>query len=143
MFTVQRERKAMKAIPVVLGLVVLAAPASSRAQNASAPAHPKVCAAGVREFYSRAELTMPFDSLTMPPSDGPIRVTSPEEAEAAQRMVRERAGSVGATGLLVMEETTDDGSGRVQMHRSVTPIFAPSDTARAYAACRTEKPGAK
>lgn len=130
----------MKAIPVVVVMAVLAVPAASRAQGAGAPAHPKVCAEGVREFYGRGELTMPFDTLTMPPGE-PVRVTSPEEAEAAQRMMRERAGSVGATGLLILEETTDDGSGRIQMHRRVTPVFVVSDTARAYAACRKEKPG--
>ncbi len=126
----------MKGIPVVLVLVVLAAPTATRAQAAPARELPKVCAAGVREFYSRAELSMPYDTLVMPPADGPVRVTSPEEAEAAQRMMREKAGSVGATGLLVQEQTTDDGMGRVQMRRSLTPIYAPSDTARAYAACR-------
>jgi hypothetical protein len=124
---------------------LLSAPAVSvRAQQAgaaAAPAHPKVCADGVREFYSRAELTMTYDTLTMPPMDGPMRVTSPEEAEAAQRMMREQAGSVGATGLLVFEETHDDGNGRVQLSRSVTPIYAPSDTARAYAACRKKPAG--
>jgi hypothetical protein len=97
--------------------------------------HPKVCAEGVREYYSKADIPAPYDTLVMPPSE-PVRVTSPEELEAAQRLMREQAGSVGATGLLVLEERTDDGMGRVEMHRSVTPVFAASDSARAYAACR-------
>lgn len=122
----------------VVAAVVSAMPVAARAQQASAPApaaHPKVCAEGVREFYSKAEIPTPYDTLTMPPSE-PVRVTSPDELEAAQRQMRSLAGSVGATGLLVLEERTDDGMGRVEMHRSVTPVFAPSDTARAYAACR-------
>jgi hypothetical protein len=94
----------------------------------------------VRELFSRAELPMPYDTLVMPPMD-PVRVTSPEEAEAAQRTMREKAGSVGATTLLVQEETVDDGAGRVQMHRSVTPIYSPADTARAYAVCRKQGAG--
>jgi hypothetical protein len=113
-------------------------PVAARAQQASAPAppaHPKVCAEGVREFYSKAEIPTPYDTLVMPPSE-PVRVTSPDELEAAQRQMRAQAGSVGATGLLVLEERTDDGMGRVEMHRSVTPVFAASDSARAYAACR-------
>ena len=124
----------------ILSVAALAVPAVARAQASAAPQLsqlPKVCADGVREFYQRAELSMvKYDTLTMPPMDGPSRVTSEEEAAAAQRMMREKAGSVGATGLLVLEETTDDGNGRVQMHRSVTPVYMPSDTARAYAACR-------
>ncbi len=120
--------------------LVMALPAVGRAQQAAAaapPAHPKVCADGVREYYTKADIPTPYDTLVMPPSE-PVRVTSPEEAEAAQRLMRERAGSVGATGLLVLEETTDDGAGRVQMSRSLTPVFAPSDSARAHAACRTK-----
>lgn len=129
----------------VIAALVSTAPVTARAQGAAAttqPEHPKVCAEGVREYYSKADIPTPYDTLVMPPSE-PIRVTSPEEAEAAQRLMRERAGSVGATGLLVVEQTTDDGMGRVQMSRSVTPVFAPSDSARAYAACRgKDKPGA-
>jgi hypothetical protein len=121
------------AIIAALSCVV---PFVARAQQAAMPAaHPKVCAEGVREFYSKADIPTPYDTLVMPPSE-PIRVSSPEEAAAAERLVREKAGSVGATGLLVLEERTDDGMGRVEMHRSVTPVFAASDSARAYAACR-------
>ena len=121
-----------------LAALLSAPPVVVRAQQASAaasPAHPKVCVEGVREYYSKADIPTPYDTLVMPSSE-PIRVSSPEEAAAAERLVRERAGSVGATGLLVLEERTDDGMGRVEMHRSVTPVFAPSDSARAYAACR-------
>ena len=129
---------------VIVAALVSAVPVAARAQETGAaaqPAHPKVCADGVREYYSKAEIPTPYDTLVMPPSE-PVRVTSPEEAEAAQRLMRERAGSVGATGLLVVEERTDDGMGRVQMSRSITPVFAPSDSARAYAACRgKDKPG--
>jgi hypothetical protein len=120
----------------VIAALSCAVPFVARAQQAAKPAaHPKVCAEGVREFYSRADIPTPYDTLVMPPSE-PILVNSPEEAAAAGRLVREKAGSVGATGLLVLEERTDDGMGRVEMHRSVTPVFSASDSARAYAACR-------
>lgn len=131
-----RRSSLVRAVAVVA--LACAMPVAVRAQQAgaaAAPAHPKVCADGVREYYSRADIPTPYDTLVMPPGE-PVRVTSPEEAEAAQRLMRERAGTVGATGLLVLEERTDDGMGRVEMHRSIMPLFAPSDSARAYAACR-------
>ncbi len=120
----------------VVAALSCAIPFVARAQQATmAAAHPKVCADGVREFYSKADIPTPYDTLVMPPSE-PVRVTSPDELAAAERLMRAQAGSVGATGLLVLEERTDDGMGRVEMHRSVTPVFAASDSARAYAACR-------
>ena len=121
----------------VIATVVAGVPLAVRGQgSAAAPAHPRVCAAGIREYASRQEIPVPFDSLQMPPGEQ-IRVTSMEEAEAAQRTMRERAGSVGATGLLSEEDREDDGSGMVRIQRRVLPVFVPSDTARAYAACRT------
>jgi hypothetical protein len=120
----------------VIAALSCAVPFVARAQQtAAAAAHPKVCAEGVREYYSKADLPTPYDTLVMPSSE-PVRVTSPEELEAAQRLMRAQAGSVGATGLLVLEQRTDDGMGNVEMHRSVTPVFAASDSARANAACR-------
>jgi hypothetical protein len=129
-------------MPTVLACAFAAcAPLALRAQQSAAPAHPKVCADGVREYFSRSELPTPYDTLALPPAE-PIRVTSPEEAAAAQRMMRERAGSVGATGLFVQEVTEETPDG-MRMQRSVSAIFAPSDTARAYAACRASgKPAA-
>jgi hypothetical protein len=95
---------------------------------------PAVCTDGVALYNNLGSVPTPFDTLTMPPSE-PIRVSSPEEAAAAERMILQRAGSVGATGVLMttVEEETADG---LRMHRSVTPVFAASDTTRAYAACR-------
>ncbi len=122
---------------VSVAALLYSIPVAARAQQSGAAtpaAHPKVCAEGVREYYSKAELPVPYDTLVMPPRE-PVRVSSPEELEEAQRLMRAQAGSIGATGLLVLEERTDDGMGRVEMHRSVTPVFAPSDSARAYAAC--------
>ena len=49
---------------------------------------------------------MPRDTLTIPPADGSVRVSSPEEAEAAELALRERAGSVGATSVLVIDGST-------------------------------------
>lgn len=96
--------------------------------------HPVVCAKGVRTYGSWKEVPTPFDSLKLPPG-APIRVSSPEEAEAADLEMHRRAGLIGATGLVVMEVVDDDGSSR-SVHRQVIPVFVPADTARAYAACR-------
>jgi hypothetical protein len=71
----------------------------------------------------------------MPPADGPVRVTSPEEAEAAELAMRGRAGSVGATGVLVTDEVSDEG-GQQRIRRSVTALYVPADSARAQAACK-------
>jgi hypothetical protein len=70
----------------------------------------------------------------MPPSPGQIRVSSPEDAEAAELAIRERAGSVGATSILVVDVTTDDGGGQ-RVQRSVSAYFVPSDSARAQQTC--------
>ena len=123
----------------LFGVVVsLAAVGTAHAQNAakpSAPKHPIVCAKGVRLFTDKAQIPVPYDTLALPPADGPIRVTSPEEAEAAELALRGRAGSVGATGLLVTDEVTDDG-GTQRISRQATAVYVPSDSARAQQACK-------
>ena len=97
--------------------------------------HPAVCAAGVRDYGSLAEVPAPYDTLRLPPGP-PIRVHSEDEARAAEQLIHQQAGSVGATGLVTFEEQEDDGSGTVRVRRRVLPVFVPSDTARAYAACK-------
>jgi len=124
---------AVAAIAIVT--VCRSAGAQSAATQGQAPRHPRVCAAGVRTYTSITQVPTPFDSLTMPPASGPIRVTSPAEAEAADRAMHERAGSVGATGVVVSDVTEDVGGG-MRIRRSVLPVFVSADSARAQQACR-------
>lgn len=116
-------------------LAAVSASAGAQAAGAQKPRHPSVCAAGVRTYSSVAEVPAPFDSLTLPPGP-PIRVTSPEEAEAAEQAIRAQAGSVGATGLVVTQESESDPSGAMRVRRRVLPVFVPSDSARAQQACK-------
>jgi hypothetical protein len=121
--------------PCAAALVLIAAGTTLHAQAAApTPKHTPVCSRGVRVYMDRAQVPAPHDTLTMPPADGPIRVTSPEEAEAAELALRGRAGSVGANAVLIADETTEDG-GEVRIRRSVTALFVPSDSARAIAVC--------
>jgi hypothetical protein len=113
-----------------LAILLLTGPAL-RAQAT----HPAVCAKGVRTYNNIRDVPAPFDSLKLP-SGPPIRVSSPEEAEAADVEMHRRAGVMGATGLVVMEVVDDDGASRT-VHRQVIPVFVPADTARAYGACRS------
>src|SRR4051812_1298743 len=73
-----------------------AATGAAHAQSAAKPSaakHPVVCAKGVRMFTDKSQIPVPHDTLALPLADGPIRVTSPEEAEAAELALRARAGS--------------------------------------------------
>jgi hypothetical protein len=124
---------AVSAIAIVA--ISRSAGAQTAANRGQAPRHPRVCAGGVRTYPSVTQVPTPFDSLAMPPAPGPVRVTNPAEAEAADRAVRERAGSVGATGVVVSDVTEDTGGG-MRIRRSVLPVFVPSDSARAQQACR-------
>ncbi len=127
------------AVRVLLGGVALVVTARGAvtAQTANQkPRHPVVCAKGVRIYTDRSQLPVKRDSLTMPPSSGPVRVTSPEEAEAAELALRGRAGSVGATSILVTDETSDDGSGGQRLSRRVAAFFIPADSAQAQQACK-------
>jgi hypothetical protein len=122
------------AVLVLAGTFAGAAGAQSSAKATPAP-HPAVCAQGVRVYNSLSEVTAPYDTLSLPPSDAPIRVTNPDEAAAAELMVRGRAGSVGATGMVVMEKSEDTGGG-MRIHREITPVFVRADRARAQQACK-------
>lgn len=119
-----------------LGGALLCAAAVAGAQAATTPSrHPAVCGGGVRVYHEKSEVPVPHDTVALPPSE-PIRVTSPEEAEAAELALRERAGSVGANGVLITDESSDAPDGGVRLHRSVTAVFAPADSAHAVAACK-------
>lgn len=108
--------------------------------GAQAPAtqrHPAVCAEGVRIYNDRAQLPAVRDSIVIPPPPGgQIRVSSPEEAEAAEMALRARAGSVGATSLLIITETENDGPDMQRMRRSVAGFFIAADSARAVGICK-------
>ena len=97
--------------------------------------HPVVCGKGVRTYDSLKEVPAPFDTLKLPPH-APVRVTSQEEAEAAEAQMMTDAGKIGATGLVVTEVVEENGNSR-SVHRQVIPVFVPSDTARAYGACKS------
>jgi hypothetical protein len=126
-----------RAAAIFIGIIALSltAPMALSAQgSAPKPRHPVVCANGVRIYNDRAQLPAKRDSLTLPPSQ-PVRVNSPEEAEAAEMALRGRAGAIGATSLLISDETTDDGTGGQQVARRVAAFFVPADSAAAQKAC--------
>ena len=124
-------------VRAVAGAVLLSAAATViQAQSAPVkPAHPAVCVAGVRVYNAKADVSVPHDTVALPPGP-PIRVTSPEEAEAADLDLRARAGAAGANGVLMTTETVEESDGQVRMARNVTPVFVPADSARAAAACK-------
>ncbi|MEP6999337.1 MAG: hypothetical protein ABI969_02585 [bacterium] len=99
--------------------------------------HPVVCAKGVRMFTEKSQIPVPYDTVRVPRSAVPVIVTNPQELEAAELALRERAGSVGATGVLVTDEMSDDGSGGQRMRRSVTGVYVPADAPRAQLACKS------
>jgi hypothetical protein len=106
--------------------------AASAGAQATTPRHPDVCAEGVRIYEDRAKLPAQRDSIVIPrPAGGQIRVSSPEEAEAAEMALRERAGSVGVTSLLILTETDND-----TVRRSVTGFFIAADSVRAAGICK-------
>ena len=128
-------------VVIVAAVVTCCSGVAARAQGTVAavaapqPARPSVCAQGVQVYSERAKIPAPFDTLRMPPAGAAIQVTNPEEAAAADELMRGRAGSVGATGILLADETIDDG-GMLRMRRSVTAVFVRADSARAQQACK-------
>ncbi len=107
-----------------------------RAQAATKPGHPPVCAEGVKQYEGFATVPTPFDTLQMPPAAGPIRVTNDEEARAADYEMRKRAGSVGANGLVVVDKVEEGGGGQSRISRQATAIFVLADSARVREACK-------
>lgn len=108
---------------------------TGQASPSNRTAHGPVCADGVRRYVALDSVPTPFDTLTMP-RGAPIRITSPDQEQAAERQMMERAGSVGATGVVVHDEVLDGGAGMRRVSRRVIPVFVPSDSARAQAVCR-------
>lgn len=122
---------------VAIAVLILGARAAHAQAPAAAakPKHPVVCAKGVRVYNDRSQVPIPHDTVAIPPADGPIRVTSPEEAEAAELALRGRAGSAGANSVLVIDEVSGDGDSQ-RVRRSATGLFVPADSARALQACK-------
>lgn len=108
----------------------------ARGSSPTAAKHAPICAQGVKVYTDRSQVPVPFDTLEVPPPDAPVRVTSEQEAEAAELAMRGRAGSVGATGVLLSDEVQEDGSGNRRVRRSVKGLFVPADSARAHQACK-------
>ena len=109
---------------------------AAHAQAAAAKAkHPVVCAKGVRVYTDKAQVPVPHDTVTIPPADGPIRITSPDEAEAAELALRGRAGSAGANAVLVIDEVSGDADAQ-RVRRTATGLFVPADSVRALQACK-------
>ena len=129
-------RSAAVAALALVGSATMASAQSSRSSTAPAAKHTPVCAKGVRVYTERSQVPTPFDTLEVPPTDGPVRVTNDQEAEAAELALRARAGSVGATAVLITDEVLEQGDGDRRVRRSVTGLFVPSDSARAQAACK-------
>jgi hypothetical protein len=122
---------------IAIGLCIFAS-SSVKAQSAtSAPAkkYAPVCGKGVKVFDDIKQVPVPHDTIQVPAPDGPIRVSNEAEAEAAELQLRARAGTVGATGVLVTTAEDDDGAGRVTMRRQVIGIYVRSDSASAQKAC--------
>ena len=117
--------------------VAIANRAGAQGAAATTPSatHLPVCAKGVRIYTDKSQIPVPFDTLRMPPAAGPVMVSSPEEAEAAELAMRGRAGSVGATGVLVTDVTTEE-NGMQRMSRSVSAVFVRADSAHAQRACK-------
>ena len=125
-------RSAILATVVLAGTAVVAS-----AQNARpAVKHTPVCAKGVKVYTDRSQIPVPFDTLEVPPPDGPVRVSNEQEAEAAELAMRGRAGSVGANAVLVTDDAQEDADGNRRVRRTVTGIFIPADSVRAQQACK-------
>jgi hypothetical protein len=113
---------------------------SATVASKPAPRHPPVCADGVRRYPSLADVPVPFDSLAMPRGE-PVRIHGPADVSAAERLMAERAGGVGATGIVVADQSEADDGGIRRVTRRVIPVFVPADSARAHAACSAGRAG--
>ena len=123
-------------VAVVVALASIAASsASAQAVAPAKPARAPFCARGVRIYTEPSQVPTPVDTLRIPPADAPVRVTSPEEAEAAELALRGRAASVGANALLITDVVTEDAGGQ-RIRRSVVGLFVRADSARSVAACK-------
>lgn len=121
---------------VATAIVLVGSAGVAGAQSAKpAPKHAPVCAKGVKVYTERGQIAVPFDTLEVPRPDAPVRVTNEQEAEAAELAMRGRAGSVGATGVLVTDEVEETGDER-RVRRNLLGVFVPADSARAQQACK-------
>lgn len=125
-----------RSIVPVAGLCLAGVAMSAAAQAPATKRHPAVCAEGVRVYTERASLPAQRDSVPIPPPPGGgVRVTNQEEADAAELAMRGRAGSAGATSVLVLTEMEDGPNGH-QMRRTVSGFFIVADSVRAAGICK-------
>ena len=129
--------------PAVLGAGLLAACVTTNATLLDTTVRPRqVCPDGVRVYLTPADVPEDAVQLALLNSKGDDDLTSESEMIASQRS---KAAEVGATGL-VLGERTDASSGAkfaaalfgTSKNRkgNALAVFVPSDTARAYGACR-------
>ena len=114
-----------------IALALIGSAAQAQAKRSYVP----VCAKGVLVYTDIKDVPKPYDSLTIPAPAAPVMVTNEDELAAAELAMRDRAGSVGSTGVVITDETNDDGNGRVQLRRTTQGVFVRSDSARAQKAC--------
>ena len=131
---------AMKLILATGALVLAASSAGAQVAAKPAPKHAPTCARAIKTYDDIKQIPVPHDTVEIPAPDGPIRVTNEAEAEAADLALRTRAGTVGATGMLVTTIEQDNGSGMITMRRNVTGIYVRADSAEAQKTCAA-KPG--
>ncbi len=124
------------ATAALVGLSSVASAQGARGSSTPAAKHAPVCAKAVKVYTDRSQIPTPFDTLEVPPPDGPVRVTNEQEAEAAELAMRGRAGAVGATGVLVTDDVQEGSDGSRRVQRRVTGIFVPADGVRARQACK-------
>jgi hypothetical protein len=129
-------RTALVAAVVFVGSASAAGAQGARASSTPQVKHAPICAQGVKVYTDRSQIPVPFDTLEVPAPDGPVRVTNEQEAEAAELALRGRAGSVGATGVLLTDEVQEDNDGNRRVRRAVKGLFVPADSARAHGACK-------
>jgi hypothetical protein len=128
----------MKKHLLALALIIGASTAAQAQSTTTAPAAPKrakICAQAVKFYDDIKQIPAPHDTVEIPQPDGPIRVTNEAEMEAAELALKGRAGSVGATGVLVINEESNDGSGMVTMRRRTMGVYVRADSAAAQKAC--------
>src|SRR5688500_10257267 len=105
----------MKLYLASAALVLAASAAGAQAAATPAPKRAPTCARAMKIYDDIKQVPVPHDTVDIPAPDGPVRVTNEAEMEAAELALKTRAGTVGATGVLIFNEESDNGSGMVTM----------------------------
>jgi hypothetical protein len=124
---------------VLLSVVVILVASSAGAQAAKpAPKRMPTCARAIKMYEDVKQIPAPHDTVDIPAPDKPVIVNNETELEAAELALKERAASVGATGVLAHTVRQDDGAGNVEMRRSTIGIFVRADSAAAQKLCTSK-----